>query len=71
MNYPASTCSFCNMQDHDTNHLFNCTAIPITLTVRDLWTRPIEAARLIAQWEDKLVSHLMAPQFKEDKEQQH
>ena len=54
MNYPVPTCPLYNMQDHDTNHLFNCTAIPTTPT-------SIDAAELIAQWEDRLVGHLMAP----------
>ena len=37
-------CPHCNYTPHDTNHLFNCTERPTTLTVRSLWEKPIETA---------------------------
>ena len=61
MNYPVPTCPLCNIQDHDTTHLFNCTTLPTTLSVGDLWTQSVEAARLVERWEERLVGHIMAP----------
>ena len=40
------TCPNCPAT-HTTNHLFNCPENPTTLTVRDLWTNPLEAARFL------------------------
>jgi hypothetical protein len=38
-------CPLCNAESHTTKHLFSCPSNPTTLTVRDLWSKPLEAAR--------------------------
>ena len=40
-------CPKCNQPNHDTNHLFNCAQNPTNLTTRDLWLKPVEAARFL------------------------
>ena len=40
-------CPLCNDALHTTNHLFNCRSNPTTLHVRDLWSKPQEAARFL------------------------
>ena len=39
-------CLYCE-ESHTTLHLFNCANHPTTLTVTDLWNRPIDAARFL------------------------
>ncbi len=41
------TCPHCNDASHTTNHLFSCRNNPTTLNVRDLWSKPQEAARFL------------------------
>ena len=40
-------CPNCNANSHTTRHLFNCPNNGTNLTPRDLWTRPLEAARFL------------------------
>ena len=40
-------CPHCNDASHTTKHLFNCRGNPTTLNVRDLWSKPLEAARFL------------------------
>ena len=40
-------CPLCNAESHTTKHLFSCPSNPTTLTVRDLWSKPLEAARFL------------------------
>ncbi len=40
-------CPNCNNHSHTTRHLFNCPNNITNLTARDLWTRPLEAARFL------------------------
>ncbi len=41
------TCPLCSNAGHTTQHLFECPNNRTDLTVRDLWTRPMEAARFL------------------------
>ena len=38
--HPSPLCPLCNINTHDTHHLFNCTHIRTTLSPPDLWTDP-------------------------------
>ena len=38
--HPSPLCPLCNINTHDTHHLFNCTHIRTTLSPLDLWTDP-------------------------------
>ena len=49
-NHPAANCPLCNDPNHDSLHLFNCSVIPTTLTVWDLWTDPVGVAALLDVW---------------------
>ncbi len=40
-------CNLCNLQNHTTQHLFNCPQNPTHLTARDLWSKPVEAAQFL------------------------
>ena len=40
-------CPDCQLEPHTSKHLFNCVAKPTDLKVRDLWTKPVEAARFL------------------------
>ena len=40
-------CPNCNQHSHTTRHLFECPNNRTNLTTRDLWTRPLEAARFL------------------------
>ena len=40
----SDRCPKCLVNEHTTDHLFNCPANPTTLTARDLWANPIQAA---------------------------
>ena len=42
-----NTCPDCASSPHDANHLFNCTSNPTTLTVENLWTKPVEVANFL------------------------
>ena len=42
-----NTCPDCALSPHDANHLFNCTSNPTTLTVENLWTKPVEVANFL------------------------
>ena len=44
----------CNINTHDTHHLFNCTHIRTTLSPLDLWTDPAGVTALLARWTEKL-----------------
>ena len=52
--YPSSLCPACNIHPHDTHHLFTCTTFPTQLTPKDLWSRPVEVAALLASWSSVL-----------------
>lgn len=39
-----NVCPLCASTPHDVQHLFNCTANPTSLSVIDLWKKPVEAA---------------------------
>jgi hypothetical protein len=52
--YPSHLCPKCSSQPHDVHHLFNCTHIPTTLTVLDLWTNPKDVADLMDLWRENL-----------------
>ena len=43
----SDICPNCNLAAHTTNHLFNCTQKPTNLTVKDLWSKPKEAAKFL------------------------
>ena len=43
----VDTCPLCNAASHTTTHLFSCPSKPTQLTVRDLWSKPLEAARFL------------------------
>ena len=43
----ANTCPACGLGPHDTQHLFNCTAKPTSLTPMSLWTQPVLVADFI------------------------
>ncbi|MCP4055272.1 MAG: reverse transcriptase family protein [Mesoflavibacter sp.] len=43
----SDLCPLCNAESHTTTHLFSCPNNPTTLTVRDLWSKPLEAARFL------------------------
>ena len=40
-------CPLCNADSHTTSHLFSCPSNPTTLTAKDLWSKPLEAARFL------------------------
>ncbi len=40
-------CPDCGGSPHTTQHLFSCPAKPTSLTVKSLWTEPVEAARFL------------------------
>ena len=44
------SCPLCENEQHTTQHLFECRAVPTTLTPQDLWRRPAEAADLVSRW---------------------
>ena len=52
--HPSPLCPLCQMTEHDTTHLFNCTYIPTTLSPADLWANPISAAGLVESWRGAL-----------------
>ena len=52
--HPTPNCPLCGHQNHDTQHLFNCPAVPTTLTPEDLWRNPEGAGRLVAEWRGAL-----------------
>ncbi len=43
----STLCPDCMLDDHTTEHLFNCTAKITTLTPSDLWTQPKECAEFL------------------------
>ena len=45
-NTVVDKCPNCD-NSHTANHLFNCPNKPTNLTVRDLWTKPVDAARFL------------------------
>ena len=45
--YTSLLCPACNLINHDTRHLFNCTTLPTTLTPMDLWTHPVETGHFL------------------------
>ena len=42
-----NSCPDCNTSPHDTNHLFNCSSRPTTMSTRNLWTTPKKAAAFL------------------------
>ena len=52
--HPSPLCPLCNINTHDTHHLFNCTHIRTTLSPLDLWTDPAGVTALLARWTEKL-----------------
>ena len=52
--HPSPLCPLCNINTHDTHHLFNCTHIRTTLSPLDLWTDPAGVIALLARWTEKL-----------------
>ena len=44
----TDTCPLCHLTPHTTQHLFECTAAPTTLTVRDLWSNPKEVTDFLS-----------------------
>ena len=40
-------CPLCSESQHDANHLFNCYLNPTQLCTRDLWRKPIQAAKFL------------------------
>ena len=43
----TAICPDCNIEVHNTEHLFSCTAKPTNLTARSLWETPKEAAAFL------------------------
>jgi hypothetical protein len=41
-------CPECNISPHSTSHLFSCPSHPTTLTVLDLWYKPVQAAAFLS-----------------------
>ena len=52
--HPSPLCPLCSAHTYDTDHLFNCTNIRITLSALDLWTDPAGVIALLARWTEKL-----------------
>ena len=52
--HPSPLCPLSNTHTHNTNHLFNCTHIRITLSSQDLWTDPAGVTELLVRWTNKL-----------------
>ena len=52
--HPSPTCPLCKSHDHDTNHLFSCTALPTQLEPINLWDDPVAVAELLQRWGDAL-----------------
>jgi len=57
--YISPLCPLCGTSEHNTEHIFNCTHIPLTLEVGDLWHTPGEVEGLLETWQGKLDSLLM------------
>ena len=52
--YKSPLCPLCGTSEHNTEHIFNCTHIPTTLEVTDLWNNPCEVEGLLETWRRKL-----------------
>ena len=52
--HPSPLCPLCKTLDHTTKHLFFCTRIHTSLTPGDLWTKPVECAALLLEWEREI-----------------
>ena len=46
-NTDSPRCPDCNLTDHTTDHLFNCTVKPTNLTTIDLWNKPIKCVEFL------------------------
>ena len=57
--YTSPLCPLCGTSEHNTEHIFNCTHIPTTLEVADLWHNPCEVKGLLETWRGKLEPHLI------------
>ena len=44
----SETCPDCKREPHTTQHLFKCPMKPTNLSVKSLWTRPVEAAKFLS-----------------------
>ena len=45
--YPSPSCPQCDVEEHSTNHLFDCTAAPTDLTTGSLWEDPPAVAAFL------------------------
>ena len=45
---PDDLCPSCSISPQTTSHLFSCPAHPTSLSVEDLWTRPVQASSFIS-----------------------
>ena len=48
--HPTPLCPLCNLEVHNTQHLFSCNRIQTHLTPIDLWSKPAEVGALVARW---------------------
>ena len=44
----SETCPDCKREPHTTQHLFKCPMKPTNLSVKSLWTKPVEAAKFFS-----------------------
>ena len=58
---PSALCPCCRLEDHTTQHIFECPDNPTDLTPLDLWQRPGEVVDFLSTWEcfDRL--HMARP----------
>ena len=48
--HPSPLCPLCLMHDHTSSHLFECKALPTSLSSLDLWTNPDKVELFLATW---------------------
>ena len=48
--------SLCLSHTHVNNHLFNCNQVPAQHNTTIMWKKPLEAAKVIQEWESRLAS---------------
>ena len=49
---PTPECPHCKQADQTTNHLFQCTSFPTSLSPRDLWVAPIKVTNFLIKHPD-------------------
>ena len=49
--YPSPSCPLCNLQNHDTIHLFEWLLLQTDHTPMDLWSDPVGEAHMLSSWE--------------------